>query len=51
MGPMDILQPLGIVVGVIVLVAVAYFAGTSIKARLGSRRDDDAKRGSSGSSW
>ena len=29
MSAMDIIQPLGIVVGVIVIVAVVYFAGTA----------------------
>ena len=45
MSAMDIIQPLGIVVGVIVIVAVVYFAGTAIKARREERRAQSGRGG------
>lgn len=42
MSAMDILQPLGIVLGVIVAVATIYLAGTSIMAR---REERSNRRG------
>lgn len=44
MNAMDIIQPLGIVVGVIVVVAVVYLAGTSVKARRDERRGGSHRR-------
>lgn len=42
MSALDIIQPLGIVLGVIVAVAIAYLAGTSLKAR---REERAGRRG------
>ncbi len=42
MSAMDIIQPLGIVLGVIVLVAAVYLVGTSILAR---REERSNRRG------
>lgn len=44
MNAMDILQPLGIVLGVIVVVAVVYFVGTAIKGRREERRGGSHRR-------